>query len=225
MKRQVSLAEISDGRLYGKNDMVRADCQGCKGCFQCCTGMGTSVILDPYDVFRLKQGLGEDLAQLLAKGQAQLNVVDGIILPNLSMAGPGERCAFLTGEGRCGIHGSRPGICRLFPLGRYYENGDFRYFLQTGECREKNRLKVKVGKWLDTPDTERYHGFVCSWHFFLNGLEEQVKGAEDSEPAKRLNLLLLQNFFLTPYDGERDFYQQYQERTERWEHQWEQKNW
>ena len=32
MERNVSMDEISDGKLYGLNDMVRADCGGCKGC-------------------------------------------------------------------------------------------------------------------------------------------------------------------------------------------------
>lgn len=214
MKRNVSLDEISDGRLYGGNDMVRADCHGCQGCFQCCTGMGASVILDPYDVYRLQLGTGMMLSQLLAEEYVELNVVDGIILPNLRMAGPGERCAFLSGEGRCSIHASRPGICRLFPLGRYYENGDFRYFLQTGECREGSRSKVKVSKWIDTPDQGQYHDFVCRWHYFLNDLEEQVAGVEDSETAKQLNLLLLRSFYLTPYSAEQDFYEQFQARME-----------
>ena len=31
MRREVSLEEISDGRLYELNDMVKADCQDCAG--------------------------------------------------------------------------------------------------------------------------------------------------------------------------------------------------
>lgn len=31
MRREVTLEEISDGRLYDANDMVKADCQDCKG--------------------------------------------------------------------------------------------------------------------------------------------------------------------------------------------------
>ena len=50
MRREVTLEEISDGRLYEANDMVKADCQDCKGCFDCCTGMGDSVVLDPLAV-------------------------------------------------------------------------------------------------------------------------------------------------------------------------------
>ena len=30
MRREVTLEEISDGRLYEANDMVKADCQDCK---------------------------------------------------------------------------------------------------------------------------------------------------------------------------------------------------
>lgn len=213
MKRNVSLAEISDGRLYGENDMVRADCRGCLGCYQCCTGMGNSVILDPYDVYRLQQGLNIELKQFLAEGYVELNVVDGVILPNLRMAGEEERCAFLNEAGRCSIHTSRPSICRLFPLGRYYENGDFKYFLQTGECGER-RTKVKVNKWIDTPDQGKYHVFLCRWHYFLNDLEVKVADAPDGEEAKQLNLFLLQSFYLNPYDTSRDFYQQFQERMD-----------
>lgn len=214
MKRNVSLSEISDGRLYGENDMVKADCHGCKGCFQCCTGMGRSIILDPYDVFRLQKELGCGLSQLLAEEKIELNVVDGVILPNLRMAGAEERCSFLNEEGRCAIHGSRPGICRLFPLGRFYENGDFKYFLQTGECRESRRTKVKVTKWIDTPEQGKYHEFLCQWHYYLNDLEERVAEAPDSEEAKKLNILLLQNLFLTPYDMQQSFYEQFSERMD-----------
>ena len=134
MKRQVSMDEISDGKLYTLNDMVKAGCNDCKGCSACCQGMGSSIVLDPLDVYRLCQNLGLSFEQLLA-GKLELQVVDGIVLPNLKMSGDKEQCAFLNEEGRCSIHAFRPGICRLFPLGRYYENGTIQYFLQVHECK------------------------------------------------------------------------------------------
>ena len=42
MKRQVDIREISDGKLYGAGDMVKADTGGCAGCSACCRGMGNS---------------------------------------------------------------------------------------------------------------------------------------------------------------------------------------
>lgn len=169
MEREVSLEEISDGKLYGTNDMVRADSGGCEGCFACCRGMGSSIILDPLDMFRLTVNLGMTQEQLLA-GPLELNVVDGIILPNIRMTGRDEACSFLNSEGRCGIHPCRPGFCRLFPLGRLYENRSFRYFLQVHECPRENRSKVKVRKWIDTPDVKEYEKFVNDWHYFLKDL-------------------------------------------------------
>jgi len=212
MRRNVSLEEISDGRLYGSNDMVKADCHGCKGCARCCQGMGASVVVDPYDAYRLQDGLGKTIPQLLQEQRLELNVVDGCILPNLKMAGERERCAFLDEEDRCSIHESRPGICRLFPLGRYYEDGDFKYFLQVGECEEKSRSKVKVSKWIDTPNQRENHEFICAWHKLLKELEQAVSGEEAGERAKALNMALLTVFYMTEYDVTRDFYAQFYDR-------------
>ena len=153
MEREIDLKEISDGRRYSSSDMVKADCGDCKGCSACCQGMGSSILLDPYDIYRLTQGTGMAFEDLL-KGSIELNMSDGLILPNLKMAGEKEVCSFLNEEGRCSIHPFRPGFCRLFPLGRVYENGSFQYFLQTHECKKENRTKVKVRKWIDIPDLE-----------------------------------------------------------------------
>lgn len=217
MKRNVSLEDISDGRLYSENDMVRADCHDCRGCSACCRGMGKSVILDPYDVYRLTLGLKKTMQELLME-QAELNVVDGVVLPNLRMMGKEEQCGFLDPQGRCSIHPLRPGICRLFPLGRYYENGSFRYFLQTVECNAA-RSKIKISKWIDTPRLDQNSRFVIAWHYLLNQIEdivrqkmaEQTDNAED-DFCRQLNMFLLQNFYLTAYDGKRDFYEQFEER-------------
>ena len=139
MERQVDLKVISDGKLYGLEDMVRADCAGCAGCSACCMGMGNSVILDPYDVHRLVTGTGMSFEALLQK-HLELNVVDGIILPNLKMAGEKEACAFLNEEGRCSVHSHRPGICRIFPLGRLYSTASSRlHFSGRGSMTIKSR--------------------------------------------------------------------------------------
>ena len=86
MKREISLEEISDGKLYGSSDMVKVGCDDCRGCSACCRGMGSSIVLDPYDVFRLETGLGLSFEGLLAEA-VELNLVDGMILPNLKMSG------------------------------------------------------------------------------------------------------------------------------------------
>lgn len=213
MRREVTLEEISDGRLYGANDMVKADCQDCKGCHDCCTGMGDSVVLDPLDVCRLSRGLGKSVDELLG-GALELGITDGNILPHLKMTGSDEHCVFLDGNGRCSIHSFRPGFCRLFPLGRYYEDGRFHYILQIHECPKTNRSKIKVRKWVDTPDFKNYEKFVCDWHYFLLDVQEVLYNAEDEELIRNLNLYVVNQFYRKPYDENRDFYEQFYKRLE-----------
>ena len=86
MQRSVRMEDISDGRLYTCNDLVKADTRDCQGCSACCKGMGHSIVLDPLDIHRLITYLGNTTQELL-NGNIELNVVDGIILPNLAMTG------------------------------------------------------------------------------------------------------------------------------------------
>ena len=66
MIRQESLEEISDGKLYSENDCVKADTGNCAGCRQvCCKGMEASIVLDPYDVYRLTQKTGKSFNELI----------------------------------------------------------------------------------------------------------------------------------------------------------------
>ena len=53
MLRELDMGAISDGRLYRHSDMVKAGCNDCKGCSDCCRGMGNSIVLDPFDVYQL----------------------------------------------------------------------------------------------------------------------------------------------------------------------------
>ena len=209
MRREQTLEEISDGRLYDSNDMVKADCHDCEGCCDCCQGMGDSVILDPFDVHRLSTGLKKPVEQLLQEC-LELGVSDGNILPHLRMTGAKEQCVFLNREGRCSIHAFRPGICRLFPLGRFYENGSFKYFLQVHECPKPNKTKVKIKKWLDTPDLKRYETYICDWHYYLRDLKTRIEA--HPEQMKGISMDVLQKFYLTPYDSTADFYTEFYER-------------
>lgn len=220
MLREINLDEISDGKLYSSNDMVRTDCKGCDGCSACCHGMGSSIILDPLDVYRLSINLSKPVNELLA-GPLELNVADGIILPNLKMTGTKEACSFLDADGRCTVHAFRPGICRMFPLGRFYENYSFQYFLQVHECPKTDRSKVKIKKWLDTPNLKTYEKYIADWHFFLKGLQEYVmnltsdSSSNSDSTARTISMHMLTQFYLTPYGEDGNFYEEFYERLEK----------
>lgn len=213
MERQIDLQAVSDGRLYGANDMVKTDTRDCEGCSSCCHGMGSSIVLDPLDVHRLTSATACSFEQLLEK-YLELNVVDGLILPNLKMQQDSEGCAFLNEEGRCSIHAVRPGICRLFPLGRLYENRSFQYFLQVHECSCKNRSKIKVKKWIGEQDYARYEAFVIQWHYFLKDLQGLLEEEGNDTVRKQAVMLILNRFYMTPYREDTSFFGQFSERLD-----------
>ena len=212
MKRMVDLKQVSDGRLYSSGDMVKADCRDCEGCSACCRGMGSSILLDPMDVWRLRRDLHKDFSTLIEK-EAELGMADGMILPNMKMDVRTDACPFLDGNGRCSIHDSRPGLWRLFPLGRYYEENGFRYFLQIYECKKKDRGKIKIKKWLGIPNLKAYEAYILSWHDFLEKCRE---GADtlDEEKRRTLALYVLRRFYELPYyaDSEENFYAEFAQR-------------
>lgn len=212
MKREVLESDLR--RLYNANDCVKANCGGCVGCSECCQGMGESIVLDPLDVWRLSEELKEGFSAMM-EHCLELHMVDGLILPNLKMAGEEERCVFLNKEGRCGIHPARPGICRLFPLGRIYENGSFQYFLQNMECPKENKTKIKVSKWLDTPNLKQYEEYVNQWHYFLEEIRQMLEEQQDEELVRDLNTYLLNTFYVERYPSDVDFYEEFSRRYEK----------
>ena len=206
------LLEISDGKLYGNNDMAKISCHDCAGCSSCCQDMGESIWLDPYDVNQLTKNLGKTMEELFAK-EVELHVEDGLILPNLKMIGGKiPQCAFLNEEGRCSIHAFRPGYCRLFPLGRNYEEDKLTYFVLKDACPAPNKSKVKINKWLGVPNLKAYETFLVEWHGLTKRLRAfYTENMEDEAVIKAINMNFLQTFYLTPYESE-DFYEEFAER-------------
>lgn len=209
MERHIDMQEISDGRKYHRNDMAKLGCNECAGCSECCHKVGDSIVLDPWDIYMLTTHLDCTFEELL-ESRVALGVVDGLILPHIHIASEKAGCSFLTEEGRCSIHAFRPGMCRLFPLGRIYEEGGFSYFLQTEECHVKKRSKVKISKWLEIPALEVYEEFIIQWHYFCKEIQKNAREMEE-EILKNCNMLLLQTFFMAPYERE-DFYGQFARR-------------
>lgn len=208
MKREGDLNSLTDGKLYRSSDMAKLGCNDCKGCSECCKGMGNSVVLDPYDVWRLSKGLQMPFVSMIGN-QVMLSVVDGLILPSLNMEKTGK-CPFLNEAGRCSIHTFRPGICRLFPLGRYYHENGFSYVLMTGECKRESRTKVRIEKWLGESDLKSYEAFVLQWKKILTDTRKKIeietqpflqqqKMEEVIAVQKKISMELLQNYYFKEY--------------------------
>ena len=148
MRIEKSLEEISDGRLYDLNDMVKADTRGCDGCSACCYGVGETMGLNPFDLYQITTFLELPYERLLDT-KIELHIEEKLTLPNLKMIGALEGCGFLDKDERCVIHDHRPSVCRMFPLGRYYDQGSFKYIYKPGDCIMPDPSKIKVKKWIN----------------------------------------------------------------------------
>ena len=201
MKRDLSFEEISDGKLYKADDLARVNCNGCVNCSECCEVTEDTILLDPYDAYSLSEATGKSFENLLGEF-VDLTVVDGVITPYLKK-NAGGACVFLE-NGRCKIHAFRPGFCRMFPLGRIYDdNGDFSYFIQVHECPYESKSKIKVKQWLNIPSIQKYEAYIKEWHKVILSL----RNAKD---PKADNLKVLNLFFIAPYSS--DFYKDFYER-------------
>ena len=219
MYRDVDIDEISDGKRYRAGDLVKVGCRDCEGCSECCHDMDKSIILDPYDIFMMTKGLNTSFDELLGGDypKIELNIADRILLPNIKMQKDTNACGFLNNEGRCSIHPYRSGFCRMFPLGRVYENGTFSYFLQVDECDFPDKVKVKVKKWLGIDNISRYEAFVLKWHDLLSLVRDKMSSINDQTEATAYMVNFLKVFYKDQYDYDIPFYDQIEERFKNYE--------
>ncbi|MGL4736867.1 MAG: YkgJ family cysteine cluster protein [Cellulosilyticaceae bacterium] len=205
MRKVKTLDDISDGKLYDINDVVEADTCGCNGCYTCCHRVGDLVELTPFDAYEIVSHLNMSFDALLGNKLA-LQKNNKLMLPYLKMEGETERCSLLSEEGRCTIHGHRPNICRLFPLGRVYENDDFKYFLQVGTCVMPELKAITVNEWIGIKNYGENKTFILAWYKLLKALNFRLKFVYDEEELQTINTYVLDTFYRIQVGEDEDFY-------------------
>lgn len=205
-----NLDEISDGNIYCINDMVKADSNGCDGCSDCCHSVGILFSLTPYDVYEIQNATKVSFNELIGN-KIELISENKINLPHLKMIGKEEKCSFLDVNSRCTIHSNRPGVCRLFPLGRIYLEDDIKYFLQNDACSKSKLNKVKVKKWIGIENYKDNKEFLILWHNVLKALKFKMKFVRDEESIQKVNKIFLDSFFVFENCSREEFYNKFKE--------------
>jgi uncharacterized protein len=112
----VSLYQQMDQESLSPDSSFTFHCHPDLPCFnQCCRT--PTIILSPYDLLRLKQGLGITSTSLLERYTRQ-EIEPNSNLPLVfidAYRSPEAGCPFL-GESGCTVYPHRPAACRLFPL-------------------------------------------------------------------------------------------------------------
>lgn len=199
------LDEISDGKLYDIEDIVKADTCGCNGCNDCCCDVGELVVLTPFDIYEMVSYLGVEFDKLIGN-KIELRKNNKISLPYLKMQDNNKKCSFLNEEGRCMIHSKRPNICRLFPLGRAYQDDTFKYFLQVGNCPKEDLKDVKVKEWVGIENYDENKVFILEWHKFIKALGFRLKFVRDEKELEEINEILLDSFYRVEVGEGENFY-------------------
>ena len=214
-----------DGKKYGIDDEAPIGCDDCCGCSSCCHEMGDTVIQDPYDLWlftsnmRLAGGAKVTFEILVSDdGPWELSVHDGVIMPNIKMVEEG-RCPFLNSNGRCTIHRFRSGLCRLFPLGRgFEEDGTISYYVLNSKigCEKLKGAgsNVAINEWLGIEDIDRYEAFQSRWHALKKRIALLVMHSDEHE-SREINAQFLDVFYVRGYGS--DFFREIDERMNTYE--------
>ena len=164
-KRTLHIAG-SDAAALESTDPVQLSC-GTAGCSANCCTNGPHIILNPYEISLVCSAAGmsyEDLLDLV-----ETDRVNGFPLVML----PREpACPFWTDSG-CRIYGSRPLACRLFPLGRVFENGESSFVLpDRNQCSGLvPEASLTVADYLREQDTAMQVRMADAWIEFVTEVE------------------------------------------------------
>ncbi|MBQ3420572.1 MAG: YkgJ family cysteine cluster protein, partial [Romboutsia sp.] len=177
----------------------------------CCHDVGDLVVLTPFDIYEMVNYLNTTFDELIGN-KIELRENNKILLPYLKMNEENKKCSFLNDENRCTIHSKRPNICRLFPLGRAYQDDDFKYFLQVGNCPKEDLKDVKVEKWIGIKNYNENKKFILEWYKFIKALTFRLKFIRDENEINAINKTLLDNCYCIKIKEDENFYSEFLKR-------------
>ncbi|MBW1722131.1 MAG: YkgJ family cysteine cluster protein [Deltaproteobacteria bacterium] len=124
-------------------------------CFtQCCRDV--TILLTPYDVVRLKNGLGISSDTFLDSYTLVLPKKNRLIpMVVLKMNEDDKRCPFVSEKG-CSVYPDRPWPCRMYPLDMA-DDGTFHLITDPARCGGlKEKDTWKIDEWLKDQGTDPY---------------------------------------------------------------------
>ena len=156
----------ADARVLADSDPLQLTC-GAKGCNSTCCKAAAPIVLNPYEIALIcaESGMSyEDLLDIVDTDRAKGFPL--VMLPR------DPACHFWTEQG-CRIYTARPLACRLFPLGRIFENGRSHIVLPgVNRCRGLAPSPSKsVAEYLGEQITARYIEMADHWIAFVSDME------------------------------------------------------
>jgi Fe-S-cluster containining protein len=170
----IERAENLHGRRIASGERFRFRCAPDLECFNTCC-RNKRLVLYPYDLLRLRRGLGLPSQQVLEEHVLlELDPDSGWPAPRIALRDDG-RCPFV-GEGGCGVYAHRPTCCRIFPLARALSpkagggHEEFYFADEGAKClgwRQDRELTLE--QWIEEQGLAPYHeANNNAAHFFMH---------------------------------------------------------
>ena len=225
------MARSNDGIEELKKNLLGLDSTfqfKCRKCGKCCKNQDT-ILFSALDVFRIAKKLGIAPDTVIKRyTEVYIGSQSRIPLVHLLMQGKKNACPFLTEEGRCSIHDTKPTVCRLYPLGRVIigktqiemldsDPGGIVQYILSGHCGSAKKTHT-VREWLDAFDIPENDEFFYLWTGtqlklgrIIRALEE--KGITHAALNPIWNAIFTKLY--TDYDTAQEFMPQFQRNADK----------
>lgn len=145
----------------------------CKMCGNCCRNRSEPIVLTGVDLFLIASYLKITMQEAISR-YTEYNLGSRSHIPVLTLRERIDGSCSLLRNGRCIVQESKPIVCALFPLGRYYDLRDhaFHYFMNPKACKrgEKTSDGYTLQQWLDKFRIKETEEMCVAWNQLVTGL-------------------------------------------------------
>lgn len=173
----------------------------CRGCGKCCR-QREDILLSPKDLYRLAVYLKMTTSDVLKRYCEVYQGSDSLMpIARLISIGGNNRCPFLDGR-KCRVHTFKPGVCAMYPLGRYIrkepgkENApvEIRYINNKPACDHKEQ-KQTVRLWLARWGIPHPDPFFLKWQEVIASMSQFFHMLRDRQATDKTREILLNVIF------------------------------
>ena len=173
------LAEIT-ARTLGMEDTFPF---GCRQCGDCCRKRSDPVYIMGYDVYNIAKALDMQPVEVLVEFTGCVKGADSH-LPAVYLKERLDGSCRLLRKGKCTVQNQKPVVCRVYPLGRYIDGQEIRYFTQD-TCKGTGE-EVKLKDWIDTFNLSEMDEVSIVWSrligsaaLYMRTLDKKPQKAEE----------------------------------------------
>lgn len=199
----------------------------CRKCGKCCKHQNT-ILFNSRDIFKIAQKLQITPEEVINEyAETYIGSASKIPVVHMVPRGQNEVCPFLK-DGLCSIHGCKPTVCALFPLGRVVVNAEtlekgledgrveVKYILNDIDCGSRKQRHT-VQEWLARFGIPEEDEFFLLWSRLTAMLHRMICELEEHHVSEgTLNMFWSAIFFTLylDYDTSAEFFPQFQHAAE-----------